>query len=629
MNGMQRTRWASYALVAATLLLAACAPADVPESRNVHIPNPAFAEKRRDAVNERPDSVMYLPLGRDVLMPEVASDDDLPTDAVGPFELRGETLAGALQLILADFDVSLAFETDKGLTKPITVANLRGPLNKVIRRVCGLAELYCAYEDGALVVKDKQTFTVKIPPISQDASFMQNVASGLQAIIGTAPIVDQSTRTIIYEASQRSADMALRYFQRMRASTALIVFETYIWEVSLNAGNSTGVNWSLLEDFGKFSTGINLTGGIGLGAAEGTYSSPISIGIPTTHNIQNADGELSATEVFEFLSQFGAVKTISQPQITVLSGSAATLRAADRRNFVSEIAETIDNGQSTTSVSTDSVDTGFTLTIKSAWDNATVYADIEISLTDVIEIDDFPFESGAGGASTVIQLPRTTEREVNTQVRVRPGDSLLIAGLVRESDNFRTKGPGLMEPVLPTSRTAETTNLEVVFLMRPRVIVYTNSNEDEGTHYNTSRKAPPSEEEGQKEGEQSPDEEISAIVPPSAPPLEQVQAMEQLPLLLDPVSPEMTVHEIAASKADIPEATIESLIMTEPAAGEEEFSPDDLAESAPIAVLPTDLADPMDLETMGPPNLMPPAKEPLLGGLFSGGQTSSHKTTFN
>ena len=460
-------------------MLAGCASADVPGARNVNIPNPTFAEKRRDAVNERPDSVMYLPLGRDVLMPEVAIDDPLPSEFVGPFELRGETLAGALQLILADYDVPLAFQTDQGLTRPITVANLRGPISKVVKQVCAMAALYCAFEDGMLVVKETQTFTVKIPPISSDESFMQNVASGLAAIIGRPPIVDSSTRTIIYEASQRTSDLAMRYFQRMRTSTALIVFETYIWEVSLNSGNSTGINWGTLKDFGKFSTGINLAGSVGAG-----FTNPVSIGIPTTKNIQNADGELAADEVFEFLSQFGSVKTISQPQITVLSGSSAMLRAADRENYVSNITETLDNGQSSTSVSTDSVDTGFTLDIESAWDNATVYANIGINLTDVREIEDFAFTSDAGG-STQIQLPKTTEREVTTQVRIRPGDSLLIAGLVREVDNFGSSGPGFMEPIFPTSRTAEATNLELVFLMRPRVIVYTNP--DEGEHYNGLR----------------------------------------------------------------------------------------------------------------------------------------------
>ncbi len=546
-------RRAMHALLAGVILLAGCASADVPDSRTVNVPAPTLAEKRRDAVNERPDSVMYLPLGRDVLLPEIATDDDLPTEEVGPFELRGETLAGALQLILADYDVPLSFETDKGLTRPITVANLRGPLNKVVRHLCGLAELYCAFEDGIMIVKDTQTFTVKIPPISQDTGFMQSVATGLQAIVGTSPILDTSTRTIIYEASQRNADMALRYFQRMRSSTALIVFETYIWEVALDGGNSTGINWQLLQSIGKFNTGIELTGSIGVGAT-GSFASPVSIGLPVTGSIKNADGSFGATEVFDFLSRFGAVKTISQPQITVLSGSEATLRAADRTNFVSNISETLDNGQSSTSVSTDSVETGFTLTIASAWDNATVYADISISLTDVIQIDDFTF-STTGGGSTQIQLPRTTEREVTTQVRIRPGDSLLLAGLVREDDNYQSTGPGLDSPILPTSRTAETSNVEVVFLMRPRVVVYTNA--DEQTHHQGARTLPaktPAHAPAVLPDSVSPVPEPVEDIPPQAslPPVPVTRPDAAAPVYSQPLAEPDSSVEIAPLNESVP-----------------------------------------------------------------------------
>lgn len=469
----------SFGLACSLSLFGSCAPVDVPGVRNVNIPAPTTADERAEAINERPDSVLYLPLGNDVLVPEMAPDDPLPDVNVGPFELRSETLAGALQLILADYEVPLAFETDEGLTRRITVANLHGPLNHVIRRICGLADLYCAYEDGILTVKEKQTFTVKIPPISQDEAFMDNIAIGLNAILGGsgAPIIDRSTRTIVYEASHRSAELAERYFQRMRTSTALIVFETYIWEVGLNSGNSAGVRWDTIDAFGKFVGNIDINGAIGA-----DFSNPISIGLPTTQGASG--GPFVPSDIFEFLSTFGAVKTISQPQITVLSGSEAKLRAADTENYVKRVAETIDDGQSTTSVETDSVDTGFTIVIKSAWDNATVYADIEIALTDVSDIEDFDFTSGGGGTTTV-QLPKTTERELKTQVRIRPGDSLLIAGLVRESDSFDKRGIGLMNPIIPSSRTAESSNLELVFLLRPRVIVFASPSEKE--HYNSVR----------------------------------------------------------------------------------------------------------------------------------------------
>jgi hypothetical protein len=441
-----------FLMAGACFMLGSCADADAPGGRNVKIPSPTLADERPEAVNEKPDSVLYLPLGSDVLVPETDVGAPLPNEIVGPFELRSETLAGALQLILADYQIPLAFETDEGLTRTITVANLRGPLNKVVRSVCGLADLYCSFEDGLLVIKDTQTFTVTVPPIGGETDVLSSLASGLEAITGTTPITEEATRTIIYEATNRTADLANRYFQRVRTNTALIVFEVYIWEVSLDTTNSTGINWT---DFGKIGgAAISIPGSIGT-----TTSSPISFGGEYTFRSDN---------VLEFISTYGAVKTISQPQITVLSGAEATLRAADTVNYVSSLSRTTEDGETTVSTETDSVDTGFTLTISSAWDKATIYGNIEIDLQEFRGFQDFEADG------TVLQLPETTERELSTQIRIRPGDSLLIAGLVRESDQFDESGPGFSTPFFPTSRGADVSNTELVFLLKPRVIVYTS-----------------------------------------------------------------------------------------------------------------------------------------------------------
>jgi len=492
--------------LASLLVVSACAGVDVPGTRNVNIPSPALADSRKTAINERPDSVMYLPLGRDVLIPEVHEDDKFPAEKVGPFEMRGETVAGALQLVLSDYDISIAFETDLGLTRRITVSNMHGSVEKVVHQICSLANLYCSFQDGTVTVKETQTFTVTLPPLGtgDEATFLDDVVEGLTAIVGEdvpEPIADPTTRTIVYSATQRTADIASRYFQRLRANTAMIVFETYIWEVALNSGNSTGVNWEAIDSFGKFNTTVALDGAVGA-----DFTNPISIGLPTTQDIG-----ATPSDIVEFLSQFGAVKTISQPQITVLSGSEAELRVADTENYVSQITTTLDEGQASTAVNTDSVDTGFTLTIGSSWDKATVYANVEIELTNVSEIEPFTFsDGGTDGADTVIQLPKTSERQLTTQIRVRPGDSVLIAGLVRENDNFNADGIGLMKPVLPTSRTAQTENLELVILMRPRVIVYTPADDQRYLDYNQKKHT---------KAEQLPSGQISSVLGRQQPPL--------------------------------------------------------------------------------------------------------------
>lgn len=449
--------------VSALGLLTGCAQGLIPQSRNVDIPPPQKADRRPDAINTAPDSVLYLPLGHDVLMPITNTGDPLPDIQVGPYELRGESLGGALQLILADVDIPIAFQTNLGLSQGVTVTNLKGKLQDVVDQVCSLSDLYCAFEKGTLTVKDRQTFTISIPPIgtTDDRSAMMTSISGaIKAITGREPVIDTSSRTIIYEATSRTSKQAQQYFERMRTNTSLIVYETYVWEVSLNSGNASGISWDSFANAAKWKFGVSLNGTV-----DPDVGTPISIGLPTNSNLNS----LNSADVFKFISSYGAVKTISQPQITMLSGSTSKLRVADKQNYVAKITRTVSGDQVTVATDTASVESGFTLNIESGWDNSTIYGNIGITLQevrDIVTFDDNP--------ESIVQLPQTTEREVQTQVRVRPGDSLLIAGLVKENDSASTEGPGIDKPILPTARSMRAGNVELVFLLKPRVIVFTD-----------------------------------------------------------------------------------------------------------------------------------------------------------
>ena len=147
-------------------LATACSPYDAPDGRTPSIPAIKPPDERFQGLNEKQDPVTRVRVGRDILTPQPLKEDPLPEAIVGPFELRGETLASALQLILDDYDVSLAFETDEGLKKKVTVSNLHGKLRDVVHKICAVADLYCHYEGGTLTVKKTETFVVDLPPIN-------------------------------------------------------------------------------------------------------------------------------------------------------------------------------------------------------------------------------------------------------------------------------------------------------------------------------------------------------------------------------------------------------------------------------------------------------------------------------
>lgn len=478
-------------LMAMFLFLAvSCASVDVPEGKTVHVPPTTPPLDRYEGLNEKRDPVTRVRLGRDVLMPQPAKEGAMPNVHVGPYELRGETLASALQMILDDYDISIAFESNEGLTRRITVSNLHGKLRDVVNRVCALADLYCHYGDNTLTIKNTEMFVVDLPPINVAAAgggsssgaksdaksegggsagdAYGQIAAGLASVIGSVPTVDSSTRVMVYTATQRSQKYALQYFERLRKNTALIIFETHIWEVTLNSDNRTGINWNALfrtVGTSKFNIGLAIPGGAPVGATK-----PISI-------TAGAGADLTTQTVLDFLSERGAVKTVSQPQITVLSGSSATMAVSQQDNYVSgstRTPSTIPGGTDTVSVTTGTVTTGLTMNVTSAWDQSTVYGNLNIALNDLLKIDNFKPDT-----NTTIQLPKTTTRSLQTEIRVRPGDAILIGGLVSEKNNLAESGPGFMKPLITTSSEASKANTELVFLLRPRVVAFVPGGEDD------------------------------------------------------------------------------------------------------------------------------------------------------
>lgn len=468
-NIAKRMRAAIAACLCAALLNS-CGHIDVPGARKVTVPEADRPSAKFKAVNRiREAPVVYVKLGEDVLRPVRQADTrDLPTKTVGPVELREETLAAALQLVLADTDVPLAFQTSEALARTVTVSQLHGPIHEVVERLCSLADLYCSYEKGVLVIKDVETFNVSLPPLAEDN--YDQFLNGIKNVTGRDAYIDNTTRTLIYSSSHRNNQRALDYFDRLRTNTALIVFETQIWEVTLNNGNDTGVRWESLD--------VSSTGGspntITDGNAGFNFAAPGSnIAGGITSGVRYLSGSLNMNVVFQFLSTQGSVKTISQPQITVLSGSTAKLRVGNSQRYISQITRTagLNATGDNLSLTTDTLQTGLNMEITSAWDQATVYGNLKLDLQNLVTMKDV---SVGGENGTSIQLPETSERNIETRIRIRPGDALIIGGIVQENDTFDKKGIGGMTPFLPTSRSASTRNSELVIMMRPHVVVYTD-----------------------------------------------------------------------------------------------------------------------------------------------------------
>jgi len=194
-----------------------------------------------------------------------------------------------------------------------------------------------------------------------------------------------------------------------------------ITEVELNDGNKTGIDWT--------SVAGNLTrAGGSIGATGGAVGSNFTLGWKSAGSVNKV--YLSA------LKAFGDVEVISRPSLRIANNAIGSLIVGKNTSYVSEVVATASSSAPTTYASKlSSLQTGLSFYVLPHIISATeaiLYISPELtslqSLTTV----------GTNG----VQAPTITMRQTQTVVPIRNGESLVIGGLMSESDkSTRGKTP--------------------------------------------------------------------------------------------------------------------------------------------------------------------------------------------
>ena len=423
--------------------------------------------------------------------------DDLPGNILIPTtNLNAVPITSALQAVLSGTDVSLSWNTGTLGTRLVTVMNLSGPLPKVVEKICAAAKVFCDYRHGSIELSERETFVVGLPPAvraissagvgsssSGSVSTISSAGSGSNSMVDTInnligndkSQVDDQGGNIVYTTTVDGEDRVSQYLAQLRTGRPLIVLQMYIWEVTLTRENSQGINWSQLNiNNGDSSVRTNLASNLSSAA---TTAGSVSLGAVTT-------GIISASAVASFIATKGQVQTISNPQVTFVSGTSAELKVGGTTNYISQVgtltsatnntsgtagSSNAAANASTNTVSTSSIDTGLTIDVAGSYESGVVFADLAVALKNLVSLN--PTSSGGG----TIDLPQTTDEKMNTVLRVRPGDSLVLAGLVTSADTRTSQGlPTSEDSALPLFGDAQKNNHELVMIVKPSIVLFSD-----------------------------------------------------------------------------------------------------------------------------------------------------------
>jgi general secretion pathway protein D len=224
----------------------------------------------------------------------------------------------------------------------------------------------------------------------------------------------------------------------LRHSTnAQVLVEAKVFEVELNDENSSGIDWSFL--IGEFS------GGAGF-APFNFATNPLPAGISSglVYSGNNFDALITA------VSRFGNIRTLSSPRLSVMNNQTAVLNVSESRIFFdidiqrTEATTTTPERVEITSEAK-SVPEGVIIAVHPSIDMDTneILLNLRPSVTRIVSQISAPAASFLGiGAENLV--PELSVRTIDSVVRMRSGETVIMGGLMQDSTN----GEQVSTPIL-------------------------------------------------------------------------------------------------------------------------------------------------------------------------------------
>jgi general secretion pathway protein D len=280
----------------------------------------------------------------------------------------------------------------------------------------------------------------------------------------TADVTNNAVLVYADAESQRVVEQTIRQIDRPQRQIAI---EATIAEVTLNDQLNYGVQFFLASQKGSISNTI-----------AGTTPSTTAIE-PASNAVNAAAGALlgrvlpgfnfligsenSPRVILDALHGVTNVKVLSNPSLVVLDNQAATLQVGDQVPFSTGTA-TVLTANNTVVNTIDYKNTGIILRVlPRANANGNIVLDIEQEISNV----------AAGSAASL--TPTISQRRVKSSIAVTSGQTVLLAGLISETENKMRQGIPLLDSIpgvgdaFAHQNTARA-RTELILFIRPTVI---------------------------------------------------------------------------------------------------------------------------------------------------------------
>ena len=295
--------------------------------------------------------------------------------------------------------------------------------------------------------------------------------------------INKSTGVILVTDYPINLNKVASYLEMSEGSSQRqVTIQAKIMEVILSDDYKAGINWKVIEGLPR---SVNLSWGLtdkagttGFpGGTSGTTSGTTSTTIPTPgiFNIKPFGGafaigalgaEVSLSDIIEAIAEQGDIKILSNPTLSTLNNQKAMIRVGDQDVFFI-VGAVATQSTVTQTIQPVTIDIGIILDVTpQIAEDGTILMSIHPSITHKTGEKTSP-----DGKNT---FPLLSVRETDTTVRVRDGQTIIIAGLMAERKENTSIGVPLLRSIpllghLFKYKSEEKRNAELVIMITPTV----------------------------------------------------------------------------------------------------------------------------------------------------------------
>jgi type II secretory pathway component GspD/PulD (secretin) len=313
-----------------------------------------------------------------------------------------------------------------------------------------------------------RTFYVSHADVAELTQLVNAMMRGnTQAAIQPVVLQGKTANTITVRGTAQTVNIIERLIRSNDKPRAEVVIDIQILEVNRQRVKRLGLNLT------EYALGLTFSPEV---APPNTSVSPGGVGSPPPFNLNTISQGVSTADfylsvpaaVLRFLATDSQTKLIAKPQLRGAEGAKLTLNLGDDIPVVQTVFGAAVAG-------------GFASIPQSSFTYRTVGIIVEMTPRVTYEGDiklEMSVESSALGPNISVagqDVPSFSSRKVTTTLRLREGESNLLAGLLRDEQRKILSGfPGLMKvPILRSlfgQSNDEVNQSDIVMLLTPRII---------------------------------------------------------------------------------------------------------------------------------------------------------------